>query len=123
MTAAALTWFQIAILTTYSVAMSLGQVLFKLAARRYSSGNSVREQLLALALNWYFLAALLLYCGLAVLWVWILSFTPLSRAYPFVAIAFFVTPMLGSLIFGEPLHPRALAGIVLILCELVLVTR
>ena len=68
------------------------------------------------------MAALLLYCGLAVLWVWILSFTPLSRAYPFVAIAFFVTPMLGSLIFGEPLHLRALAGIVLILCGLVLVT-
>ena len=71
MTAAALTWFQIAILTTYSVAMSLGQVLFKLAALRYTSGNSIKEQLLALAFNWYFLAALLLYCGLAVLWVWI----------------------------------------------------
>ena len=47
MTAAALTWFQIAILTTYSVAMSLGQVIFKLAGpsiqfRKLNQGATTR---------------------------------------------------------------------------------
>src|SRR5438105_15701431 len=93
MTAAALTWFQIAILTTYSVAISLGQVLFKLAALRYTSGNSIKEQLLALAFNWYFLAALLLYCGLAVLWVWDPQFHTALPRLSICRIAFFVTPL------------------------------
>ena len=42
-------------------------------------------------LNGYFFVAVILYAALTVLWVWILSFTPLSRAYPFVALAFALT--------------------------------
>ena len=53
--------------------------------------------------------------------VWVLSFTPLSRAYPFVALAFALTPALGGFVFGEPLSLRLIAGIVLILGGLVLV--
>ena len=46
-------------------------------------GGAAGEWLLALAQNVYFLAALALYSVLTVLWVWILTFTPLSRAYEF----------------------------------------
>src|SRR5437660_11479525 len=35
-----------------------------------------------------FFVALILYAALTVLWVWILSFTQLSHAYPFLALAF-----------------------------------
>jgi hypothetical protein len=35
------------------------------------------------------------------IWVWFLSFTPLSRAYPFVALAFVLTPLLAVSLFGE----------------------
>ena len=55
-------------------------------------------------LNGYFFVALILYARLTVLWVWILSFTPLSRAYPFLALAFALTPALGCLVFAEPLR-------------------
>ncbi|TMJ34676.1 MAG: hypothetical protein E6G96_01250 [Alphaproteobacteria bacterium] len=68
-----------------------------------------------------FLLALLLYAGFAVFWVWILSFTPLSRAYPFVALAFALTPLLGGLLFAEPISLRLLLGILLILAGLFLV--
>jgi drug/metabolite transporter (DMT)-like permease len=68
--------------------------------------------------NGYFFVALILYAALSVLWVWILSFTPLSRAYPFVALAFAVTPALGGLVFAEPLSMRLVIGIMLILCGL-----
>jgi hypothetical protein len=66
-------------------AMSGGQILFKLAAVRYSASGNLWERLLALAHNEFFGAAIVLYGALAVFWVWILTFTPLSRAYIFVA--------------------------------------
>ena len=118
-----LTLSQIALLTAYAAGMTGGQVLFKLAALRYGvADGTASERLLGLMHNVYFLAALVLYAAFAILWVWILSFTPLSRAYPFVALAFAVTPLLGGVVFGEALSLRLIAGIVLILCGLFLVT-
>ena len=55
------------------------------------------------------------------LWVWLLTFTPLSRAYPFVAVAFALTPVLGALVFAEPLSARLLVGIAAIACGLMFV--
>ena len=69
----------------YAAGMSGGQVLFKMAALRYVADGGVGERLLGLVCNIYFVTALVFYAGYAILWVWILSFTPLSRAYPFVA--------------------------------------
>jgi hypothetical protein len=53
------------------------------------------ERIDGFLLNGYFFVALILYAALAVLRVWILSFTQLSRAYPFLALAFALTPALG----------------------------
>ena len=80
------------------------------------------SRLIGLLQNGYFLAAVALYAALSVLWVWVLTFTPLSRAYPFVAIAFALTPLLGGLVFAEPLSPRLLLGLAVILGGLYLVS-
>ena len=85
------------------------------AGRRSSVGWSVLLQ------NWYFLGAVALYAALSVLWVWVLTVTPLSRAYPFVAITFALTPLFGGLLFAEPLSARLLIGLVVILGGLYLV--
>ena len=61
------------------------------------------------------------YLGLSLLWVWILSVTPLLRAYPFVAIAFILTPLYRHFIFMEALDSRFYAGITLIIVGLLLV--
>ena len=90
-------------------------MLFKSAADRYASEGSLNERIFSIAANGYFIGAILLYVALTVLWVWILTFTPLSRAYPFVALAFAVTPLLGGLVFGEPIATRLMLGIALIL--------
>lgn len=117
-----LTLSQIVLLIGYAVGMSGGQVLFKLAATRYGTADgTAAERILGLLPNLYFISALILYAGLSVLWVWILSFTPLSRAYPFVALAFALTPLLGALLFGEAISLRLTLGIALILCGLFLV--
>jgi drug/metabolite transporter (DMT)-like permease len=117
-----LTLSQTLLLIGYAVGMSGGQVLFKLAAIRYGGADgTAAERIVGLLHNLFFVSALILYAALAVLWVWLLSFTPLSRAYPFVALAFGLTPLLGALLFGEVMPVRLTFGIVLVLCGLCLV--
>lgn len=114
-----LTLTQILLLAAYAAGMSGGQLLFKSAALRYGAvGGDTSERLFGLLHNVYFLVAVLLYAGLSVLWVWLLSFTPLSRAYPFVALAFALTPFLGALVFQEAVSARLIIGVLFILCGL-----
>jgi drug/metabolite transporter (DMT)-like permease len=90
-----------------------------MAANSYGTGDGGEgERLLGLLYNLYFLSALVLYAGFALLWVWILSFTPLSRAYPFVALAFALTPLLAGSLFGETISMRLIVGLLLIVCGL-----
>jgi drug/metabolite transporter (DMT)-like permease len=114
-----LTLGQIVLLAIYGTGMAGGQLLFKMAAQR--STPSAGNRLIELTANIYFFAAFALYCGLAVLWVWILTFTPLSRAYPFVALAFAITPFLAVWLFGEPITLRVGFGVAAILLGLLLV--
>jgi drug/metabolite transporter (DMT)-like permease len=112
---------QIILLLAYAAAMSCGQILFKLAALRSPAAGSLGERLLALTHNAFFLVAIVLYAALTVLWVWILTFTPLSRAYVFLALAFVITPLAGGFIFGEPLSARFVVGITFIAAGLLCV--
>jgi drug/metabolite transporter (DMT)-like permease len=112
---------QILLLAGYAAGMAGGQILFKLASQRLTPGGKLVDHLLELSGNAYFLAAVCLYGVLAIAWVWILSFTPLSRAYPFVALAFAITPLLGAWLFVEPITARLLIGIAVILVGLGLV--
>lgn len=112
---------QILLLAAYAAGMAGGQLLFKQAAQRLTPGIGLGERLIELAGNAWFLTAFALYCGLAVAWVWILTFTPLSRAYPFVALAFAITPLLGAWVFAEPIGWRLVGGVVVIAFGLFLV--
>jgi drug/metabolite transporter (DMT)-like permease len=107
---------QIAALMAYAVAMAGGQLLFKMAALRGAGAGPLGERMAGFLLNGYFFVALILYAALSVTWVWILSFTPLTRAYPFVALAFALTPALASFALAEPVSLRLLIGIVLVSC-------
>jgi drug/metabolite transporter (DMT)-like permease len=112
---------QIAALVAYAIAMAGGQILFKMAALRNPTSGNLGERLLALAHNEFFAAAMVLYGILAIFWVWILTFTSLSRAYIFVALAFAITPAASAIIFAEPISVRLVIGIVLIFVGLVCV--
>jgi drug/metabolite transporter (DMT)-like permease len=113
--------WQIAVLAAYAAGMAGGQLLFKAAALRLPAQASLSERLLAVTTNAYFLAALALYLGLSLVWVWLLRFTPLSRAYLFVALSFTLVPLAAAVAFGEPLSARFLIGAVLTVCGLILV--
>ena len=112
---------QITLLTGYALGMAGGQLLFKMAALRAATEGSLSERLVEMLGNGFFVAAVLLYAALSVLWVWILTFTPLSRGYVFVALAFAVTPLLGGFVFAEPITARLVLGIALIVCGLLFV--
>jgi drug/metabolite transporter (DMT)-like permease len=112
---------QLALLVTYAIGMTGGQLLFKTAALRMADDRAFTARALSLVHDVPFISAIALYAALSVLWVWILTFTPLSRAYPFVAIAFALTPVVGAVVFSEPLSPRLLVGIAVIAVGLVLV--
>ena len=112
---------QLAVLAAYALGMAGGQLLFKAAALRLPARGGFAERLLSLPHNGYFLAAFLAYVALALVWLWVLSFTPLSRAYLFVALSFALVPLAAALMFGEPLSGRFLLGAVLTVCGLVLI--
>jgi drug/metabolite transporter (DMT)-like permease len=120
---AQLSWLQVFLLASYAVGMTCGQILFKFASFRVAPDGSLADRLLGLARNPYFLAAIVFYFALSIAWVWILSFTPLSRAYLFVAISFAMTPLLGALVFAEPISLRLIIGLLVIFAGLIIVSE
>ncbi len=113
-----LTLSQALMLTIYAVGMAGGQILFKNAALQYEADAASAPRLIGIVQNGYFITAILLYTCLTLFWVWLLTFTPLSRAYPFVALAFALTPLLAGLLFGETISARLWLGLGLILSGL-----
>lgn len=97
--------FTLTILTVF--ALSIGQVLFKLAARGLDGTESLISQIMA---NHYLWIALTVYALATVFWIGLLRQIPLNVAYPFVALAFFIVPVLGHWVLGEPLRWQNLVG-------------
>jgi drug/metabolite transporter (DMT)-like permease len=105
------------VLLLYALGMSLGQVMFKVAADR-AKARAADGFLEPLVTDGYFLAAVAIYGVLTLVWVWILTSVPLSRAYPFVVLAFVFTPAFAVLFFNESVNTWYLMGLALILSGL-----
>jgi drug/metabolite transporter (DMT)-like permease len=80
--------------------LSVGNLLFKQAAKAVN-GNSLSGAALLALQQPAFYGALILYGASTFLWVWILSRMPLSSAYPFMALPMIVVPVLAVILFGE----------------------
>lgn len=89
------------------LALSIGQVLFKLAALGLDGTEPLVRQLV---FNRYLFSALAVYALATGLWVALLRQVPLHVAYPFVALAFFLVPLMAHWVLGEPLRWQTLAG-------------
>jgi drug/metabolite transporter (DMT)-like permease len=88
---------------------------------RASSLDNLADRLIALAHNGFFLAALALYPALTELRLRLLTFTPLSRGYVLIALAFGITPLAGAALFGEPISFRLVIAVGLIVGGLICV--
>ncbi|ENM5759950.1 hypothetical protein ACQ902_002885 [Vibrio mimicus] len=121
-----MTLFQILYLALYSLGMVMGQMLFKLSSESQAKvwASSVEYSYLGKFFNLisdvYFVSAIALYFLLSGFWVWILSFTPISSAYPFVALSFVITPLLGSVIFSETLEFKNYLSMAFIFCGILI---
>ena len=97
--------FSFIILTV--IALSTGQILFKMAASDLEFSivgliNSIFNIKLIIALFVYFCAT--------VMWLFVLKSTSLRIAYPFVALAFFLVPILAHFLLGDRLSWNTFAG-------------
>ncbi|MBL1262523.1 EamA family transporter [Methylomicrobium sp. RS1] len=93
------------------VAISTGQILFKMAASEFELSvvgflNSLSNIKLICALIIYFLAT--------TMWLLVLKITPLRIAYPFVSMAFFIVPILAHFLLNEKLSWNTFIGASLI---------
>ncbi len=108
------------ILVAYTLGLSIGQCMFKLAADQ--ARNAVDQTFWpALMTSAYFYISIVLYAALTLVWIWILSRVSLSRAYPFVALAFIFTPALSIILFQETISYWYVLGLALILTGLGLI--
>jgi multidrug transporter EmrE-like cation transporter len=116
---------QTALLIAYSLGMIAGQMLFKLASssHNYVEPSNLPIQIINLVANPFFAVSVILYLVLSVFWVWILTFIPISKAYPFVALSFAGTAIGGWMFFGERLSATNLFGLALLGAGIVLATR
>jgi len=109
-------------LLCFPFAIAAGQILFKRAAAQITPGpgSSWLLELARLPTMW---VAVALYAASTLLWVRILTTVPLSRAYPFVALAFVLVPAAGYLFFQESISARYAFGTALIVAGVVIAAR
>lgn len=103
----------------FSLALPVGQVMFKSAA--VYSAKQTGPLLLKLMTNWPLLSAFAWYGVTSLLWFYILTKVPLSRAYPFALAGTSLVPIAAWLIFKEPIGWRMTAGFALMLAGLFVV--
>jgi drug/metabolite transporter (DMT)-like permease len=109
-------------LLCFPLAMAAGQMLFKRAASQITpgAGDSWLVEVVRLPAMW---VAVALYAGATLLWVRILTTVPLSRAYPFAALAFVLVPMAGYLFFDETVNAKYALGTGLIIAGVIVAAR
>lgn len=107
---------QVIMVMLFSVGMGLGQLLLKFSAQRQAMNSDTGWilRLSSLFSDWTFLLGIALYAFLLVYWVWLLTFLPLSRAYPFTLLSLVVAVMGSSIFFHESLTVSSIAGLVII---------
>ena len=103
---------QISLTLLVVAALSVGQVLFKLAATDMSQVGGIT---FANLLSGKLVIALAVYGVATGLWLAVLRITPLRLAYPFAALAFLIVPLLSHFWVGEPLRLNTFIGAAIIL--------
>jgi multidrug transporter EmrE-like cation transporter len=108
-------------LLLFTLILASGQLLFKKVGLSLR-GRPPMEAITTVLSQPSIYAAGLLYGIATVLWIWILSRVPLSRAYPWVAVGIALVPMLSIKLFHERVGPWFWVGVALILVG-ILVTQ
>ena len=110
------------ILLSFPAIMSVGQIMFREAAVKFS-GKVVTELMLGLLRTPLFHGALAFYAIATVLWVWLLSRYPLALAYPIAVLAIVFTPLIDKFFFHQHLPSAYWPGLALIIGGVIVIVR
>ena len=113
-----------AILGTVSLS-ALAQVALKLgtAPLKSTAGKSLPDILLSVAASPFIWIGLGIYVASVLGWIWVLSKTDVSVAYPFVGLGFVLTAIMGAVFLHENVSPLRIAGTLLVIFGCVLIAR
>ncbi len=112
----------IALLLLCVLGIAAGQIFFKMGALAFA-GKSFAQLLTGMLSNPMIIAGLLVYGISTVLWIWLLRYVPLNRAYPFMAFAFVLVPLASWALLGERVDSRYFAGVALIMAGLLIIGK
>jgi drug/metabolite transporter (DMT)-like permease len=85
--------------------------------------SSLIDAVMAAASSPLIWLGLIIYVISVALWLWVLSKTDLSVAYPFVGVSFLVTMAFGAFLLQENVGPMRIAGTLFIVAGCILVGR
>ena len=91
--------------------------------RALADSASRLNAVLAIGLNGWVIFGLALYVLGAMVWLLVLARLDVSQAYPFVGLGFILTMLLGALLLGEDLSATRIAGTLLVVAGVLLVSR
>ncbi len=94
--------------------LSGGQFCFKKASMSVVF-HSFTRFLISVVTNQYFWIALFIYGMATLLWLFILSRVPLSKAIPFIALTYVIVPVMAAVFFDEKLHLMYWMGVLIII--------
>jgi multidrug transporter EmrE-like cation transporter len=100
------------------VALKLGTAPLKSAA-----GKSLPDILLSVAASPFIWIGLGIYTASVLCWIWVLSKTDVSVAYPFVGLGFVLTAIMGAVFLHENVSPLRIAGTLLVIFGCVLIAK
>jgi drug/metabolite transporter (DMT)-like permease len=108
---------EIGLVILFSFGMGLGQILFKFVAQRQLNSGfepTLWGRLYFLLTDWMFLAGVALYGILLVYWVWLQTFLPLARSYPFTLLSIVIAAAGGYFLFKETITLNFAIGMALV---------
>jgi drug/metabolite transporter (DMT)-like permease len=100
-------------------AIAAGQLLFKRLGIEIQAGASLWSfRVYGLAV-----AAFTIYCGATFLWIYVLRYVALSKAYQFMALSFVIIPVASYIFFQERLTIGLILGSLLIVLGICVAVR
>lgn len=117
------------VLIIFSVSLSsVAQLILKKGMSAPSvqgaiSGGQTWDIFQRIALSPFVIGGLSIYFLGAVVWLWVLSKTDLSQAYPFVGLGFILTLVLSAGVLGESISTMRIAGTFVIVVGVIMVSR
>ena len=106
-------------LSIFTLSLAAGQVLFKYVSMEIK-GEPMPAGFLTLLYQPAFYGALITYAFSTLLWIWILTRVPLSRAYPWSAAGMIIVPLLSYKLFEEKMGGLYWLGAALVVAGLII---